>query len=88
MVQLYSFIYTEFSKIVLKVHICFYHFIIQAAAFGLIHKLLDSEGHWNLQSFSTQFFTYNTRKSSGLSAYNDPAKDCHLAVPEIFKPLT
>jgi len=59
----------------------------QAAAFGLICRLLDGEGHGNLQSFCPHFATYNTRRSSRLSASNDPAKDCRLAVPGTFKSL-
>jgi len=59
----------------------------QAAAFGLICKLLDGEGRGNLQSFCPHFATYNTRRSSRLSAANDPARDCRLAVPGSFKSL-
>jgi len=56
----------------------------QAAAFGLICKLLDGEGRGILQSFCPHFATYNTRRPSCLSASNDPARDYRLAVPGLW----
>ena len=59
----------------------------QAAAVGLICKLLDGQGRGILQSFCSHFATYSTKRSSHLSASNDPARDYRLTVLGSFKSL-